>query len=270
MKFFLIILLNILTVISFAQQKETDFILVRSYEGDITDAAIDYLGNLYIISSSGQIIKFNEKGDSVGVFNAVRNSGKLHSIDVSNPLKPLLFYKDFSTVIILDRFLANRSTLDLRKYSILQPAAIGLSYDNNIWVFDEYDSKLKKLDEQGNKLFESTDFRSIFSQSIRPSKIINESGSLYLADTAAGIFIFDNYGTYRKRIDVKNWTNFEVKKGTFIRTANDEIIIYNPVTFSDIKRKVPESFKPYIRSFTNNNRFITFDNKSLKIYNFNY
>ena len=151
MKAFFSILCFLVAAISFAQ-KDSSFLLLRSYTGDVTGVALDNLDNLYVVSSTGQLKKFNNRGDSVGVFNGMRAYGKLQAIDVTSPLRPLLFYKDFSTVVILDRFLANRASLDLRKHNILQPTAIGLSYDNNLWVFDQYDSKLKKVDEGGNLL----------------------------------------------------------------------------------------------------------------------
>ena len=76
--------------VSFAQKaalppKDSAFVLVKTYTGDIADAAIDNLDNLYIISSSGQIRKFDSNGDSTGIYNQVRNFGKLFSLDVSNP-----------------------------------------------------------------------------------------------------------------------------------------------------------------------------------------
>ena len=69
---------------------------------------------------------------------------KLAQIDVSNPMRVLLYYKDFSTIVILDRFMTNRSTIDLRKQDIFQVEAVCLSYDNKIWVYDEFEHKLKK------------------------------------------------------------------------------------------------------------------------------
>jgi hypothetical protein len=126
MKHFFTICLFLLAATTLPAQKDS-FLLVRTYQGDIVDAAMDNLDNLYIISSGGQIKKYNSAGDSVAVFNQVKNSGKLFSLDVSNPLKLLLFYKDFSTVVVLDRFLAKVTSVDLRRVGILQPGAVGLS-----------------------------------------------------------------------------------------------------------------------------------------------
>ena len=76
-------------------------------------------------------------GTLVAVFNNVKKFGKLSTIDVSIRLRYLLYYKDFSTIVVLDRLLAIRNTIDLRKQNIFQVNAIAQSYDNNIWLFDE-------------------------------------------------------------------------------------------------------------------------------------
>jgi len=251
-------------------QTDSGFKLVKTYKGDIADAAIDNLDNLYIISSSGQVRKFNEKGDSVAIYNQVRNAGKLFSLDVSNPLRPLLLYKDFSIIVLLDRFLANRSSLDLKRYNIYQPGAAGVSYDNNIWVFDEYDNKLKKVDEQGNLLVETPDLRTLFSVSVHPQKILSDNGLVYLADTANGVFVFDNYGAFKKKIAVTKWQSIAVKENYIIQTHPNEIIVYNSSNFMDVKKAIPTSFQPYIRSFSTVAKLVTFTNDSLRIYQYRF
>ena len=250
-------------------QQDSSFKLVSTYIGDVADAAMDNFGNLYIISSKGQIKKYTPSGDSVGVYNQVRKFGNLYSLDVSNPLKLILFYKEFSTVVVLDRFFAPLATIDLRKYSILQPSAVGLSYDNNIWVFDAYDNKLKKIDEYGHQLVETPDFRTIFDQSVDPQKIINDNGLVYLADTANGVFVFDNYGSYKKMIPLKNWQSIAVNNNYVISTNNDLVTVYNSVNLMQTQRKTP-FFKPYLHSFTNANKVITFSNNQLQVYQYHY
>jgi hypothetical protein len=243
---------------------------VKTYKGDITGAALDNLDNLYIISSTGQVKKLGPKGDSIGVFNGIRNYGKLYAIDVTNSLKPLLFYKDFSTVVVLDRFLAARTSIDLRKFAILQPSAIGLSYDNNIWVFDQYDNKLKKIDEAGNNLLETADFRSLFNQSLAPQKIINDNGLVYLADSANGIFVFDNYGAFKRKMMLKSWSSMDVRNGMIVRLGQDAIIVYNPTSFTETSLRFPSAFTPYIHSFTTSNKLVTFSQDSLRVYSLKY
>lgn len=271
MRSFLIILSFFLLAKNSIGQKATQdsFVLVKTYSGDISNVAMDNLDNLYILSSTGQIKKYNPAGDSVGVYNQVRNFGKIPSMDVSNPLKILLFYKDFSTVVILDRFLSNQSTLDLRKFSVLNPSAIGNSYDNNLWVFDEYDNKLKKFDEQGNKLLETPDFRNIFGYSFSPQKIINDNGLVYLADTSNGIFVFDNYGSFKKKLPVKNWQAIAVANNNIISTSNETVTVFNATNQLQTQRKIP-FFKPYLHSFITPSKLVNFSNNTVQVYQYRY
>jgi hypothetical protein len=203
------------------------------------------------------------------VYNQVKNYGKLYTIYVSNPLKLLLFYKDFSTVIILDRFLANQSTLDLKRFSVLNPSAIGNSYDNNIWVYDEYDNKLKKLDVQGNKLLETADFRTVFSQSFSPQKIISDNSLLYLADTANGVFVFDNYGSFKKKIPVKNWQTIAIANNYIISATGELITVFNSSTQLQMQKKVP-FFKPYLHSFITPSKLVNFSDNSVQVYHYRF
>lgn len=271
MKVFVAILSFILLSLnSHAQRANPDsFLLLKTYTGNIASVAMDNLDNLYIISSTGQIKKMNAAGDSVGVYNQARNYGKLYSIDVSNPLKLLLFYKEFSTVVILDRFLANQSTLDLKKFSILDPSAIGNAYDNNIWVYDEYDNKLKKIDEKGNKLLETADFRTVFDESIAPQKILNDNGLVYLADTAKGVFVFDNYGSFKRKIALKNFQTIAIANDNVISASNELITVFNPVTQLQAQKKIP-FFDPYFHSFITPSKLVNFSNNTIRVYQYRF
>jgi hypothetical protein len=268
--YLLILLLVLFSADCFSQKQGPDsLVLLRSYTGDIADVAMDNLDNLYIVSPGGQIKKLNAAGDSVGVYNQAKNFGKLYTIDVSNPLKILLFYKDYSTIVILDRFLASQSKLDLKRYSVLNPSAVGNSYDNDIWVYDEFDNKLKKIDEQGNKLLETSDFRTIFDESIAPQKIFSENSLVYLADTANGVFVFDNYGTFKKKIPVKNWQTIAIANSNIISSNNDFISVFNSLTQLQTQKRIPY-FKPYLHSFITPTRLVNYSNTSIQVYQYRY
>ena len=113
-------------------QSDSSFYPFKTIKGDIVAFAADNLDNLYLLNSTDQLKKINADGDSVAVFNDIRKFGKVAQIDVSNPLRVLLYYRAFSTVVILDRLLNVRSSIDLRKQDIFQVQAVCLSYDNNM------------------------------------------------------------------------------------------------------------------------------------------
>ena len=170
---------------------------------------VDNLYNIYLINNNNQVKKLNDKGDSVGVYNDVKRYGDISYIDVTSPLKILVYYQDFATVVILDRFLTHRATIALRQHNILQPGAVALSYDNNIWVYDEAESKIKKIDESGNVLLTSNDLRLSFTEAPQVSKIIDDSGMLYLYDATQGWLLFDYYFALKKRISEADWQDVQ-------------------------------------------------------------
>jgi hypothetical protein len=221
-------------------QKDTAFKLAKVISGDIVGFTVDNLDNIYVINSRNQLKKLNSNGDSIAVFNDVKKYGEATLIDVSNPLKILLYYRDFTTIVVLDRFLNVRNTIDLRKQNILQVKAIGQSYDNKIWLYDEVDSKLKKIDEEGKLLLETPDFRLLLGQSPSPTKIFDEDKYVYLYDSLQGVYVFDYYGALKNNIMIFNWHNFKVVGKYIFGSHADTLYRYEISSFRFDEWKMPE------------------------------
>jgi hypothetical protein len=105
-------------------QQDSSVKFSKSIPGDYVYFNVDNLDNIYLLSSTNQLKKINLNGDSIGVYNNVRSYGQLYSIDVSNPLKTLVYYRDFSSIVELDRQLAVLTTTDLRNQNIFSVKAI--------------------------------------------------------------------------------------------------------------------------------------------------
>jgi hypothetical protein len=209
-------------------------------KGDIVEFTVDNLDNIYVLNSRNQVKKYNVNGDSVAVYNDIRKFGQATLIDVTNPLKVLLYYKDFATVVMLDRFLNVVNVVDLRKQGVLQAKAIGQSYDNKIWVYDELEAKLKKIDEDGKLLQETPDFRLLLSQSIIPVKIFDENRYVYLYDSVKGIYVFDYFGAFKNGILIQNWQNLKVSGQYIFGSKADTLYRYEISTFRYDDWKMPE------------------------------
>lgn len=220
--------------------------LIGKIGGSIIDFTTDNLGNIYLLNATNQIKKVNEKGDSIAVYNDIRKYGKVYSIDATNPLKILVFYKDFSTIVVLDRLLNKQAAIDLRKQNILEVTAVTSSYDNNIWLYDEFDNKLKKVDDNGNVLLESTDFRQIFDSVPVPVAMYDRDGQLYIYDPKKGLMVFDYYGAKKNNLQLLHVSDLQVTdKNTIIARDNTHIILYKPATLQLL----------YFTAFTQQSRF---------------
>ena len=224
-------------------QNDSTFKPLRKIKGDIVAFAADNFDNIYLLNSSDQLKKIDGNGDSVAVFNNVRKYGKVAQIDVSNPLRVLLYYKDFSTVVILDRLLNVRGTIDFRKQDIFQVQAVCLSYDNKIWLYDEFEHKLKKIDEDGKLLFATTDFRQLFDEAFSFTTIRDQDGFLYLYDKNKGVYVFDYYGSLKNIFSFTGYDNFNIVGKFITATRNDSLMRYQPSNLLLQEVKLPEVFR---------------------------
>lgn len=247
-------------------QTDTSFKLIGSIKGDIIDFTVDNLDNIYILNSRNQIRKYDVKGDSVAIFNDVKKFGKATLIDVSNPLKVLLYYKDYGIAVFLDRVLNVVNTIDLRKQNVFQAKAIGQSYDNQVWVYDEFDSKLKKIGENGDLLLETPDFRQLLGQAPSPHKIFDENKYVYLYDSLKGVYVFDYYGALKNTIQIIKWQNFKIAGKFIFGSRADTLFRYDIRTFMYDEWKMPEEiYRSRAFNFTSTRLYALRDN-TIEIY----
>ncbi len=253
--------------LSMQAQVDSSFELIRRFKGDITAFAVDNLENIYLLSSSDQLKKLNAAGDSVAVYNNIRKNGKLSLIDVSNPLRVLLYYKNFSQVVILDRLLNIRNTIDLRDQNIFQVQAICLSYDNGIWLYDELENKLKKIDEEGKLVFETADFRQLFGEAFTFISITDMNGLIYLYDRKKGIFAFDYYGALKNRIPFTGADHIKITGQVIQGIRNDSLIRYQPQFFTFQEYPLPPLFHDAISLSYSSSKLYVLKRNELAVYN---
>jgi len=245
-KFLLYIILG-WTAITARAQLDSSGVKGRFTPGSFTDFEVDNLGNRYLLSADNRLIKLSAEGDSLAVFNDVRRYGRISYMDVTNPLKILLFFQEFGTIVMLDRFLNNINSIDLRKFNLFQVKSIGLSYDNNVWVYDELEGKLKKIADDGSMINESTDIRQMTDSVPDPDRLTDQGGLVYLYDSLKGVFIFDHYGGFQKFIPLRNWQNLFVTDNTLLGRAGDYFLRYDEKTGEESRQEIPAHCLPAIK-----------------------
>lgn len=226
-------------------QSNSAFSYVRFIPGNFSYMDIDILDNIYLITETNQLKKIKGNGDSVAAFNDVKKFGNPSLIDVSNPLKIPVYYKSFSTVVILDRFLTYRNSLNLRKGNIFKVKAIATSYDNNLWVFDEQDLKLKKINDEGVALSETTDWRQLFDTVPSPTLILDRDNFVYLYDENRGFYVFDYYGSFKNNLPFLHWEHVAIAGGRLMGFVKDTLYSYELNSLNLKTYKLPAFFKNY-------------------------
>ena len=254
--------------IPFATKAQSDsaFQFIKTIKGNFSYFNIDNLDFVYLITNNNQLKKLNANGDSVAVFNDVKKYGNPDYIDVTNPLKALLYYKNYSTVVMLDRLLTVRNNINLRKQNIFYVNNVTLSYDNYIWIFDEEDFRLKKIDEEGKLLQSSIDWRMLFDTVPAPVKMIDRDNFVYLYDPAKGFYIFDYYGGFKTRLTFLNWTNVEVNANTVYGFGDNELYSYQLKSLQLKTYKLPAFFGKFISIKAMNGKVYLLNEKGVDIY----
>ncbi len=242
-----IVILFLLAAGRAGAQQATDFTLSKTIHGDIADFTVDNLGNIYTLDKDNLLEKLDPNGDSLAVFNDVRHFGKIWTIDVTNPLKILVFYREFSTIIVLDRFLNIVNTIDLRKLGILQAKAVGMAYDNNAWVYDELDNKLKRIGDDGSLVDQTTDFRQLFDSVPDPSVIVDQGGLVYLYDPAKGVYAFDHYGGLKAHVPLMGWLDFTVIDKSMLGRSRQKFFKYALNTLDVQEETLPQYCRDAIK-----------------------
>ncbi len=247
-------------------QSDSQFHFLYSIKGSFHTFNVDNLDNIYLITNENQLKKINGNGDSIGVFNDVKRFGNPASLDVSNPLKILLYYRDFSTVVVLDKLLNIRNSINLREQNMFMVKTIAASYDNNIWLFDEEDYKLKKIDEGGQVLQETTGWRILFDSVPSPEQLLDRQNNVYLYDKEKGFYIFDYYGVFKNRLPFLNWSSVEVSGKFIYGFSNDVLYMYELHSLQLKDYKLPPFLKGYRAIKVINSRLYYLTDDGLSVY----
>jgi len=266
-----IILLILALILSFAKDSMANdstlqIQLSKAFSGSFKNVEVDNLNNVYFISSNNQLKKTDANFKSLAAFNDSRNFGNISAVDVSNPLKILVFYKDFSTILVLDRFLNVINSIDLRKSNFFQVSVIATSYDSKIWLFDEIENKIFKIDDYGVKMMETADFRMLFENSFIPEKMIDNNGKLYAYDKSNGLMTMDYYGGLKQNYPIKNLKNIIVANDALFGFDNNELVNFNLSLLTKKNIHINYNGLKPIKQFVVNQQFFVLDKVSLNVF----
>lgn len=215
------------------------FRLINTYSVKANAISVDNFGNFYTISNN-KILKFGSDGKYLYPYEEFRY-GKIGMLDVTNPMKLLVYYPDFSTVVPLDRFLSPLTTYNFFNLGYQNVTAIGSSIDGRLWFYDNVDFKLKKIDESGIVFRESQPLNVILEKAPNPDFIIECDNQVYVNDPEIGILVFDFFGSYNKTIPLKGLHRFQVIQQQIVYQDSYQLKSYNPLSFELKELTLPDT-----------------------------
>lgn len=187
------------------------------------DFAVDELGYFYLISNVNELVRYTPDLVEQYAYSNER-LGSVTSIDANNPLKLLLFYENYQTIIMLDNLLGEIGRYNLFDLGFNDITAVGISNDNNVWLYDPIDYKLKKIDNSGRLLAESITMYNEGLEYIRPEFLVEKGNKVFVYDKDHGFFLFDNLGQYLHAIPMKGIDAHQVVNENMIVFLKDGVI----------------------------------------------
>lgn len=170
-------------------------------------AKVDKLGNIYIVDTKNRLIKYDNKFNELYRY-ANNRYGLISTVDVTNPLRIVLFYDDFNQVSILDNTLSVIRSLDLSQ-QFLDVSACGVSNDGHLWIYDPVQFKLLKINEEGRSLTASDNVNNFGIAGGYISEILESDNHVVLCDFTKGFWFFDNFGRYVYHFPVQGLNAFQ-------------------------------------------------------------
>ncbi len=203
-------------------------------------AVIDNFGNIYSIHYD-EIKKYSPAGVFLKTFSNKRN-GKIENMDVTNPLKILIYYKDFQQVMFLDDQLTPTSNvISLETIGYEQASLVCTSINNSFWLYDKQNNQLLRFDSDLKELVKTGNLKRILDIDIKPNYMREHNNYLYLNCPEEGILVFDIYGTFYKTIPVKKLNEFNIINGNIFYFEKSTLKEYQARTFNTIEKFFPDT-----------------------------
>ena len=199
---------------------------------------MDPLGNCYVVKDY-EIKKYTPEGVLEFTYSNFI-TGRITSVDPSDPFKIIVFYQDFGQINTLDNTLSETGDpILLHVYGFDLASLVCRSYNSGLWIFDPQNFELIRFDDNMMITDRTGNINQVMGVPIDPGHLAEESNMVYLSDPVEGILSFDRYGTYYRTYPFGDLITFQVAGQRIIFMQNDEIHYYDTRKMLQSTMKLP-------------------------------
>jgi len=140
--FFLLFILPFVSAFSQEQSLKAQLISTQKIDADVF-VGFDGLENVYYIKNN---IFFKKHKDELWQYKNL-SLGKITKVEIQNPLKIVLFYENFNTVVTLDNQLNETQKINFSENDIpILVAATGIASQNRLWIYNSLSQQIGLFD----------------------------------------------------------------------------------------------------------------------------
>lgn len=223
----------------------------------------DPLGHLFTLN--GTIFnKYDSKGQLLAQYSS-KNGGEPSSADAGNPLRILLFYKSFQQIRFLDNTLSETTQpVDLQSLGLHRVNLACLSSQEGFWIYDEQNAELIRFNSALQATHRSGNIPQIVRHSIYPTFLLEHNDRLFLADSARGVLVFDNYGTYIKTVPITGIKRIQSVQDEFFYFKDGLLRSFHLITLRESILPLPG--KDNLYALTEKEKLYLLKQNSIEIY----
>lgn len=176
--------------------------------------------------------------------------GNITSVDISNPLKIVVFYRDFNQVVLLDTQLNETERIHF-EYDI---SFVARGTANNLWLFTTNTQHIENYNFKTNQV--TTRSQPLTNLVVENMK--STANYVYLL-SATGIHTFDYLGNFISLYENTELDDFQYKNRELYTLSSNKIY-----RITDTKEAINIPIESKIKNFyTINNDFFIFDDAQL-------
>ncbi len=220
MKYFLSLILILISAFGYAQKP----IIKLNSQPDLFN--VDKIGNIYVYHHQ-ELKKYSSKGVLLGQYSNY-NSGKLHSIDVTDPFKIMLFYRDFNQLTFLDNKLnpiGNPISINDLGFDFV--LAVCKSKQMAVWLYESYQNKLIQYGFNPEGIINSINLNKLLPETATVSYMIEYGNKLFVLKDTGSIWEFDQYGGNVNELKINISGNFQIENNSLIYNNGYKLIYYS-------------------------------------------
>ena len=172
-------------------------------------ASADPGGMLYVADALQNIVQLSPDGQRRQTYSApVR--GRVAALDAGFTGKVLAFYDDRQALTLFDRFLSPIAAIQFADYPATAERLIRaatLAPDGTIWLYDERQLALVRLDPRDPGAATAVPLDLVLTSPRSDIRALHAyQNKLYLVDRATGIYVFDIFGAFSRKIALPGLT----------------------------------------------------------------
>ncbi|MDN6280340.1 MAG: hypothetical protein L0J45_04985 [Psychroflexus sp.] len=213
-----------------AQSLALEFQQSRVFEAEIFHGVDDF--GAFYFSSDGVLYKQTaQEKNSFQDFHL----GEISHVDLLNPLRISVFYKNANTVVLLDNRLNEINRIDFS--SLKDPISAeyaSTSRKNQLWVIDALSRSLLNFDIKDLK---------IISKSLplsTPYISFTSDYNTFIYSKLHALQTYSTYATFIKAIPAMPIGQIQLNQGRVLYQSDQDLVLINIKTADEIKLKVPD------------------------------